>query len=202
MIAAIGRCLTFWPQIEESMARLLGVLLGAKTEATVAVYLTLSAGRARQNAMVAAGTEILDEPSFELLQAILLVHRSAEKQRNDLAHGSYGTHAKIPDGVLWIESKHSAKWHLSVWQKDEAQSRTGKEHAELAKLMFVYTKTDVEKIYEEMMSVWDILFQFTNYLRQMDSSRHPSRDELYRQLCSEPRIRQALLQVGARKSKP
>src|ERR1700730_7866171 len=58
LILIIGQCLTYWPDIELFMALLLGVMLKANTDATVAVYLAITAGPARRAALKAAAAKL------------------------------------------------------------------------------------------------------------------------------------------------
>lgn len=200
LVLIIGQCLTYWPDIELFMALLLGVMLKANTDAAVAVYLAITAGPARRAALKAAADSVLSEAERELFAAIQIVHKGIETQRNDLAHGCYGSIRAIPDALLWVETKHMTNWTISVWNKDANNTRTGFEHDELARHMFVYKKTDLEAIFEEMQAIWKIIFDFVGYLRRpLQPSIAETAGEIFLRLCSEPRICLALEQLRNQK---
>src|SRR5215472_7874771 len=100
-IALIGRCMTLWPDVLHQLGMLLGVLLGANSEAAVAVFSSFRNARMRRDALWAAAEYALDAQILELLNAIFVVIGSAEKERDHLAHGCYGISDSIADGILW-----------------------------------------------------------------------------------------------------
>src|ERR1700730_15171009 len=128
------------------------------------------------------------EAERELFAAIQIVHKGIEAQRNDLAHGCYGSIRAIADALLWVETKHMTNWTISVWNKDANNARTGLEHDELARHMFVYKKTDLEAIFQEMQVIWQIIFDFIGYLRRpLQPSIAETADEIFLRLCNGPR---------------
>ena len=93
-------------------------------------------------------------------------------------------------------------WTISVWNKDANNTRTGLEHDELAKHMFVYKKTDLEAVFLEMQALWKIIFDFVGYLRRpLQPSIAETADEIFLRLCNEPRICLALEQLRNPKKK-
>lgn len=192
-VAAIGKCMTLWPDVLHTMAVLLGVLLGANSEATIAVFSTLRNARARRDGIRAAAEVVLDAPKIELFDAVMAVIGSAEKERDHLAHGCFGICRSIPDGVLWIESKHVTPWNVSMLMKEP--NFTGKEHAELAKKIFVYRLEDINAVHREIDEAWKATFDFIAYLRWTPSQGGLSDVERYRQLCNSPRLATALSQI-------
>jgi hypothetical protein len=195
-VTLIGRIMTLWPDVLHQMALLLGVLLGAKSEAAIAVFATLRNARARQDALIASGEINLDAECLELCQAVMSIVRAAEKERDHLAHGCFGICPGVNDGVLWIESKHIGPWNVSMLMKEP--KFTGTEHAELAKYIFVYTKQDLEDIYRQIFDAWRFAFEFVAFVRWIQNPALRAgvrRGELYRQLCSSPPIQLALAQI-------
>ena len=100
----IGKCLMLWPYVESHMALILGQLLGAKDAAAISVFHLLRRSSAQRDAIWAAATFTLNQTDQELLSAILLVHKSTEKERNSLAHGYFGTSTKLPESLLWVDT--------------------------------------------------------------------------------------------------
>jgi hypothetical protein len=201
----VGQCLMHWSNIELQMALLLGVLLNASNEAAVAVYLSLRAGRVRQDALNAAANAVLRGEVFELYRAIVDFHTSVETQRNDLAHGCFGVMEDIPEAVLWMEARHVADFMLDFWNKIEHSTPTGppiptsqqeRDQIQQQNLnrMFVYRKKDIETLLIDIERLWRTLGSFIYYLR---NSRPPP---IYQKLCDEPHVKLALANIRARVS--
>lgn len=193
-VAAIGRCLTLWPDVLHQLALLLGILLGVNSEAAIAVFSTIRNERGRREAIRAAANHSLDARQLELLEAVMLVIRSAEKERDALAHGCYGYSSAIDDGVLWVESKHIGPWNVGMLLKDQASTgRTGHEHKEIAKRIFVYRKADlIEAVNQEIYDAWKAAFDLHAFIRTADPE---AADPRYRQLCDLPRVATALHRI-------
>lgn len=194
-IALIGACLTAWPFVETQMASLLGILLRAHTEGAMAVYLTIRTGRARRDALDAAAEAFLEGPDLSLYRAILNVYSAAESERNALAHGCYGVHDEIPDGVLWIETKHQPRESLAMLTREvRGEAHSGSEsNYKLSCQMFVYREHDLEAVRKLIFDTHRILHIFNfEYLRP--SGFFP-RDAKFKELTEMPLLRDALNSV-------
>lgn len=198
-LAAIGSVITRWTDVETEMALVLGVLLGTRSEAAVALYTSLRQGRSRTETIAAVASSILDPDEQELLAAILIVYGQAESARNDIAHGCYGICDEIQDGVLWLPTKDNANWTVSVWQKDEAGSRKGDEHADLAKRMLVYKLSDLKDVIAEIDDAWKLVFNLISYLQTRSFGPELKRVERFHRLCSEPHVAKALSRMRDKK---
>ncbi|WP_234732160.1 hypothetical protein [Acidocella facilis] len=196
----VGQCLMHWPNIELQMALLLGILLDATNEAAVAVYLSLRASRAQRDTINAAANIVLKGEVLELYRAIIAFQKSIEAQRNDLAHGCFGVMNAVPDGILWMESQHAAKFMLDFWNKIEHSTPTGppitistqerdRIQEENLDRLFVYRKTDIEQLLQDITALWRILGSFIYFLR--NSRPH----NIYCQLCNEPHVKHELLKA-------
>jgi hypothetical protein len=192
-----------WSNIELQMALLLGVLLSATNEATVAVYLSLRASRVRQDALNAAASTVLSGNVLELYQAIMDFHASVEAPRNDLAHGCFGVMDDMPEAILWMEANHVANFMLNFWNKIEHSTPTGppiptsqQERDQIQEKnldhMFVYKKRDLETLLADIERLWRTLGSFIYFLR---NARPPG---IYKQLCDEPHVKAALEKNRAR----
>jgi len=191
-MALIGACLTAWPFIETQMASLLGILLRAHSEGAMAVYLTIRTGRARRDALDAAAEAFLEGPDLRLYRAILNIYAAAESERNALAHGCYGVHYQIQDGVLWIETKYQPRESLAMLTSEvHGQEHSGSEsNYRLACRMYVYRERDLEAVRDLILNTNRILHGFNfEYLRP--SGIFP-RDVKYKELTEMPMVRDAL----------
>jgi DNA invertase Pin-like site-specific DNA recombinase len=79
LAALIARSCAAWSYVEAEMAVLLGVLLGANSDAAIAVYQTLRRATARVSAIKAAAQIVLNSKENELLGAVLHIHQSARQ---------------------------------------------------------------------------------------------------------------------------
>jgi hypothetical protein len=192
----IGNCTTVWPFVLHQLALILGILMGGDTRAAVAVFSTFQNARARFDALRAAAQVALDPAHIELFEAILAVTAAAEKERNSFAHGCFGTSAAIRDGVLWISSGHFASWNVAEIRKET--TTTPDDYRELAQHIFVYTKNDLQQIYEQIKDTWTLLYEFSHYIRYRPPPG-PTADARYRQLCNLPRVATALVQIRSGK---
>jgi hypothetical protein len=187
--AVIGKCLMAWPPAEAEMALVLAQLLGAsESEAVLAVFHSLRRSTAQYQAISEAARIALkeDERAKTLLDAVLVVHKSTETDRNDLTHGHFGIYSNLPDGIIWMAT-HAYVDFKARMELARQQFTTGAAQ-ELRARLFFYKKPDLDRILENITDIADTWHAFTTYLR----SAPPLRAELYRQLCDRSRIRQAL----------
>jgi hypothetical protein len=174
----------------------LGVLLGGDSEAAVAIFSTLQNARARRDVLNAAADVRLRDRRRELLDAVLSVVGSAEKERNSLAHGVFGVSAALPNSVLWIESKNIAIWDLGTSLKENIASA---DHQELAKDIFVYDLADLHKVHEQIKVTWTTITEFVQYIIYPPPIPSPTDDARYHQLCNLPLLAPALVQMRSGK---
>lgn len=183
----IGNCLMVWPLAESEMALTLGQLLGIGNEAALAVFQTLRRSTAQREAIEAAAEIVLKEPDdLKLMTALLDAHKSVEAERSALAHGHFGTFDKVPEILLWTTTSTyvqlKAKLHLNGYIV------TTELLDDFASRISFYTKDDLTKIYENILYCAAMWPDTINWLR----SRAPQRAQLYRQLCSQPRVAREL----------
>jgi hypothetical protein len=179
------------------MGLILGTLLGAKNEGAIAVFSTLQNARARRDALNAAAEFKLNERQQELFEAILVAVGAAEKERNNLAHGCYGTSAAIPDGILWLESKRFGPWNMKAMIGDP--KITQDDYKELAQYIFVYRQSDIIEVYDRLRDAFTITWEFLDYIRIFPRPMSPEDDAKYHQLCKIPRVATALVQLRSGK---
>ncbi len=198
LIGIIGECLMLWPEAELEAALLLANLMKAETDATISVYSKLRRSVSRREALKAAAEVSLDERDLQLFEAVLSVYSRVEADRNDLAHGCFGTSFDIPDGLLWIEQQHFARIltknkTMTLWDGESTQRI--RPYSEFEPYIFVYKQNDLAYIRKDIEELIMTMKMFNGYL-SWDLSEKPSsvylREELYFQLCLEPRIREVL----------
>lgn len=193
LAALVAQCAAMWSEIELQMSLTLGAILHASGAGAVAVFLSLRNARAQRDALSAAAHATLSGEALAAFDALLVVHKSLDGERNDLVHGLYGTSNDMPEVVLWIAQDVCANWLISVY---EAEYRGGyKEHPHigLRANLFYYREKDLEETLSRLTELQRAAFLMHGYLQPRDPK--PS-DELLRELCSLPQIREALDRNG------
>lgn len=200
-LLAIGKCLSLWPYVEHQMALLLGVLMKAENDATVAVFNAIRTGRSQRDALNAAAQTSLDPPMLRLFEAILSVLQSTGDERADIAHGHWGVLNNHPDKAIWIESKFHSPWNALVLNKQDA-GKFSWNHEDLQKHMFVVTVPALEETYERINEIWKILFDFLGLVRGGTAYGifNKKGHELFQHLCLLPRVAEAIDRQHRRQS--
>lgn len=96
-----------WSNVESFMLKLFVSLLGGNGSLAAEVFLALENQAAKNTAINAAASSVLRELTGELrvLKAILAITKTNEKERNKLAHWTWGDSPNIPDGVVLIDPR-------------------------------------------------------------------------------------------------
>lgn len=166
-IEAIGS----WSNVEAFLLRLYVSLLGGAEELAADMYLSLETQSAKAQALQTVARKKLSEENLALLNAILAIAKTSQKSRDKLAHHVWGESPDLPDALLLIDPKASAKGDYS------------KEN------IYVYRMNDLTQI----IATNDRICGFGLSLGFILSD-HPANldNRLYDELCSEPEIRERL----------
>jgi hypothetical protein len=163
----IGECIAFWSQVEAYLAILLGAIMKAQTGITAAVFLSIRNSRAQREALNAAAQVGLRDRELEMFSAISIVYQSLDSQRTDLAHGIFALSEDLPNDLLWMDSKDYTRLHIENWAEVAKRptlagilSHPGNDD-EMRKCFFVYRKTDLESLRDEIKEFWRAVFLFT-----------------------------------------
>ena len=157
MAALVARCLTLWSQIDVGMSLILAALLDTRSDAAVAVYLSLSNARAQRDALASAAQISLLHEMLALFNAVMNIHKSSSGERNDLAHGIFGIVSDADDELIWCPSVKFAAWMTRANQKAWNLEFDPDPHALLRDVLFIYKKSDLEQIFERFSFVFDVV---------------------------------------------
>lgn len=90
-------------QIDVEVGVLLCRLLGKNAGPTVAMYQSIRNATARENAVVAALSDVLDKEQQKTLRKILSFVESAQKSRHRIAHWLWGYDLADPDSIYLMD---------------------------------------------------------------------------------------------------
>ncbi len=96
-----------WSNVEAFMLRLFIQLLGGNESLAASVYLALEGQSAKTATIRAAAEKALEARPAErgVLEAVLGIAKSNERDRNKLAHWTWGDSPAIPDAVLLVDPR-------------------------------------------------------------------------------------------------
>ena len=107
-LAAVAlEAIASWSNVEAFLFRLFIQLLGGNESLAASVYLALEGQSAKTNAIKAAAANALSGRAEELrvLEAVLSIAKTNEKERNKLAHWIWGDSPTLPDALLLIDPR-------------------------------------------------------------------------------------------------
>ena len=188
----IAQCVCGWTEVELQTALLLARMLKANSKPVVAMYFTLANERAKREAMMAIAEFVFNEDDKRLFNATMLLKKSIEKQRNDLAHGLFGITDKDPEGIAWISTKDRIQhliWTDSLINPPGSLVRDGQQIAATKAASF-YTIADLESLLEEIASLHTIISLFSYYINQ--KTPESLKVSLRQQLLNEPLVQRFL----------
>lgn len=165
----IGKCISVWSYVENEMGTLLGLLLGSQSAAMLDVFLIIRRSSNQREALNVAAQQRLSGDIGLAFEALMILYKSLESQRNDIAHGCYGYSTNLPDRILWIEMKH----HVQFMTETIIHERNGVRHTDdtlLKKNLYVYTLSDFEELYKQITALWFAAFHLNCYLRHQHSA--------------------------------
>jgi hypothetical protein len=155
-VAAIGRCAALWGFVEHNLGLLLGVLLRASDEPTIAVFTTLRRFSNQWAAIDAAASKTLTADNLRVLRAAsAAVIQPAGKARADLVHGQWGIMSNRADLALWVEATHHSPWNTMAVNLPPGQAP---DFETLKKSLFVYSLPDMDEVYSQILAAWEIVF--------------------------------------------
>lgn len=184
----VGRITINWSGVDLQLSLALGSMIGVENAAAVAVFLSLRNHRAQRDALAAAAEKSLSPDLKELFDAILIVHRQLDGQRNDVVHCVWGKAEKTPDGIIWESMQDHA--NMLIIDYHSVRNVPNYNRAEnITKNLFVWRYRDLERLNSEIIQFADAIRNFHAHLRYRGE---PAGANALRQLCSEPLIQAAV----------
>lgn len=188
MAALIGQCLTLWSLIEVEMSLILAALLDTRSDAAVAVYLSLQNARAQRDALSSAAKTTLSGNDSRIFDAVMRIHKASTGERNDLAHGVFGVVSDREDELIWCPSSKFAAWMTRANQKAWNLETDPDPQAPLRAELFIYRRCDLEQIFQRFNFVFDVVTRL-----HMMLSPHAGSAEFGRNwLIAQPQVQEGL----------
>jgi hypothetical protein len=184
----VGECIAVWSYVDNEMATLLGQLLGLNSEAALEVFLSLRKSSSQREALAAAARHTLKDDKLLAFEALMVIYRSLEAQRNDLAHGCFGYSADDADLLFWIELKHHVHFMADAISKEAKGIQEPDSHAKLKENLFVYRMTDLTALLDQIKEAWFAAFHLNCHLRHAGKLS----DQSFAWLCALPQIQQEM----------
>jgi hypothetical protein len=104
----VSQCIAQWSEIEIFLGALLGVLLHANQQAAVAMYSGLENRAAQLRLITSAAKASVPANHFDVLSIFLTaVVRPVMKERDKLAHWTWGYSTDLPDSLLLSEPSYA-----------------------------------------------------------------------------------------------
>lgn len=189
----IGLCIGVWSYVDNEIGTMFGLLLGMQSQAALEVFLSLRRASNQRDALSAAAKHRLDGETKLAFDAVMILYKSLESQRNDLAHGCFGTIENIDDALLWIKIEHHVHFMADAITTEGRGMFRADRHELLKRNMFVYKLKDIEQLYSDMKECWNAAFNFNGWLRHSTSSVFPQiGSQMFAQLCALPQIRREM----------
>jgi hypothetical protein len=197
----VAHCIALWAEIEIFLGAFLGLLLHTNEKAAVAMYSALE-NRAAQLRMLIAAAEASLEPSrFEVVTAFLSsIIRPAMRERDRLAHWTWGHSDQLPDALLIAEPGHTLSHLMEALKRQRGVRPTVDVPSDFTKI-YVVRQTDLDGIAKRSAAARDLLRVAMATVWNLNTPAQ--RDVYLQQLSSVPEIRAALdRQREAQKNSP
>lgn len=163
-------CIAEWSHVEAMMLHMFMDLAGGDQEDAAAIYLALEIQSAKLKAITVLSERRLSQDHQNLLKAILKHSKTLQKQRDKLAHWSWGISPNLPDALLLSDPRNLRAANDAI---------------------FVYTEAD----FTDMKKAFGKLGWFGKKFSYLVTGRYrgtPREPQLYDQLCKEPEVAETL----------
>ena len=99
--------------VEFSKTTALAGLFGTKHRAVAAILESIRGSRKRDEALMVAAAELIEEPDLSLVRKVMAEASAVETHRNRLAHYLWGIRESAPNDLILVQSSLFAPWVAS-----------------------------------------------------------------------------------------
>jgi hypothetical protein len=186
LASVIARCLATWSQVEVELSLTLAAILDSRTDAGVAIYLSIRASSAQRDALRSAALTSLVGDQLRAFNAVMSLRQSLVSDRNDLAHGIFGVMPDHPKSLIWIPSAKHAAWLTRANQRAWNLEFDPDPHSPLRKELFIYTPDDLLELKTKFVELFNTTTQLQLLLAPIP---HLPKEPILNGLLSRPSLR-------------
>jgi hypothetical protein len=186
----VARIVTMWADIEVQCGQLLASFLNTDIRGVAAVFGSLRSSRAQQDALGAVADVHLGEKDRTLFAAYMARKATLEKERNDLAHGCFGTSPTVPNDVLWVSQTDRLQHMARV-----ASEGIDAAYEWLQERVYVYELGTLERVAQEFEEYYGQLGSLVAYVRSAGGDMS-SRERRYSELAAQTHISEIMVRLA------
>jgi hypothetical protein len=179
----IAECIAEWAQIECTLGIILAVILETEAQTGLAMYMSLTSLSNQMTVVSAAAKAKLTVADEELFSAVLMVVKSAAKDRHKFAHWCWALSDDLPDALLLLDPAYQAPLLANWLGLHDPLTPVDRDH------IYVLREQDGKDIVSNMKMAKKHLYSLINVLHVEDRA---VRAERRQKLSSEPQILEAL----------
>ncbi len=157
-----------WAHVESFMLRMYVELAGGAQSDAAAAYLALDTTSAKSKVVSVLAKLKLSKENYSLLRALIKLTKTAQKDRDKLAHWIWGSSEQLPDAILLADPRNL---DLSTDQ------------------IFVFREADFESMRVKFERIAGMGLKFRFILLNHPANRD---GRLYKEICEEPEIAEIL----------
>lgn len=193
LAAKIGGIVASWSHVENNFALLFIMLIGAQSDAAMAMYQALEGSTAKDASLKAAAENALDEDRLRIFLAVRKVVKRVARQRNNVVHGLIGHCPDLADAFVIVSQRAVQKQMFLLFIKQHDLTQNPKAMRDEATKLFrkeayVYKSRDFDEILERCEWAGSL----TMNLAVLCTPVHPERERSRALLLSEPLIQKEL----------
>jgi hypothetical protein len=190
--------------IEYRQSLLLVRILGADAAPALAMFGTLIPQHAQLRALEAAAKAALEEREYDVFKAAMSVTAAVQTPRNQLAHWIWAFSAQIPDALLLADpaegKEGDRKFTLALESGETDPEVIGNLNKFDPAHVQVYRENDLERARKDLEQASEVIYLtvvyfdgfFEGRIKKLPwTTRSPTRDELFQQLCGHKLFQEA-----------
>jgi hypothetical protein len=186
LASVIARCLATWAQVDVELSLTLAAILDSRTDAGVAVYLSIRASNAQRETLRSAALTRLTGDELRAFEAVMRFHQMHVRDRNHLAHGIFGVMPAHPKSLIWISSAKHAAWLTRANQRAWNLEFDPDPHSPLRKELFIYTLDDLLELKTQFVELFNTTTQLQMLLAPIPNL---PKEPILSQLLSRPSLK-------------
>jgi hypothetical protein len=188
----VAECIAEWAQIECALGVILAIILETEAQTGLAMYMSLKSFNNQATVVSAAAKAKLTIADEELFSAVLMIVRSAARERHKFAHWCWALSDDLPDALLLLDPAHQAPLLANWLGLHDPRAEADRDN------IFVLREADAKEMVTNMKAVKKHLSSLLGVLYEEDRG---VRAERRHRLSSEPQIAEALIRLQKKRER-